>query len=143
MKRCIKPRGFGKIVHISLHSFSDASNLGYGESSHLRLVDEYRHIHCTMMMAKARVTPRRFVSIPWLDLAAAALPVKISPLIKKELENWQNVFGQIPKLFWSLLQTIPELSKHFSKHGASNTRIQQCKPIELHSIRGQSSWRCF
>ena len=28
LKRCIKPGGFGKIVHISLHSFSDASELG-------------------------------------------------------------------------------------------------------------------
>ena len=31
LKRCIKPGGFYKIVHISLHSFSDASKLGYGE----------------------------------------------------------------------------------------------------------------
>ena len=33
LKRGIKPGGFGKIVHISLHSFSDASELVYGESS--------------------------------------------------------------------------------------------------------------
>ena len=47
-KRCIKSGGFGKIVHISLHSFSDASELGYGESCYeYGLVDEYGHIHCT------------------------------------------------------------------------------------------------
>ena len=86
MKRCIKPEGFGKIVDISLHSFSDASELGYGESSYLRLVDEYRHIHYTLIMAKARVTPRRFVSIPRLEIVAAVLAVKISALIRKELE---------------------------------------------------------
>ena len=49
LKRCIKPEGFGKIVHISLHSFSDAFELGCGESSYLRLVDEYGHIHCTFV----------------------------------------------------------------------------------------------
>ena len=86
LKRCIKPGGFGKIVHIPLHSFSDASELGYGESSYLRLVDEYGHIHCTLMMTKARVTPRKFVSILGLELVAAVLAVKISALIKKELE---------------------------------------------------------
>ena len=61
LKRCIKPGDFGKIVRISLHSFSDASELGYGESSYLRLVDEYGHIHCTFDDAK--VTPRKSVSL--------------------------------------------------------------------------------
>ena len=45
MVRCIKPGNFGKIFHISLHSFSDASYLGCGENSYLRLVDEYGYIH--------------------------------------------------------------------------------------------------
>ena len=40
LKRCIKPGGFAKIVHISLHSSSNASELGYGQSSYLKLVDE-------------------------------------------------------------------------------------------------------
>ena len=66
----VKPGVFGKIVHISLHSFSDISGLGYRESSYLRLVDEYKHRQCTMMMAKARVTHRRFVSISRLELVA-------------------------------------------------------------------------
>ena len=64
LKRWIKPGRFGKIVHISLHNFSDASELGYGESSYLRLVDAYGHIRCTLMMAKARIMLRKFVSIP-------------------------------------------------------------------------------
>ena len=86
MERCIKSGGFGKIVHISLHSFSDASALGYGESSYLRLVDEYGHIHCRLMMAKGRVRRRKFVSIPRLELVAAVLAVKIYAMTKKELE---------------------------------------------------------
>ena len=36
-KRCIESGAFGTIVHLSLHSFSDASELGDGESSYLRL----------------------------------------------------------------------------------------------------------
>ena len=89
-----QPGGFSKIVHISLHSFSDTSGLGYGESSYLRLVDEYRHIH--YMMAKARVMPRKFVSIPQLELVTAVLAVKISALIKNELE-----IEELTKYFWT------------------------------------------
>lgn len=34
LKRFIKPGNFGNIVHISLHSFSDTSDLGHRESSY-------------------------------------------------------------------------------------------------------------
>ena len=40
LKRCVKPENFGKIVECALQNFSDASELGYGESSYIRLVDE-------------------------------------------------------------------------------------------------------
>ena len=78
MKKCIKSGEFGKIIHISLHNFSDASGLGYEESSYLMLNDEYGHMHCTLMMNKERETHRRSVSIPRLELVAAGLAIKIS-----------------------------------------------------------------
>ena len=96
MKRCIKPGGFSKIVHISLNGFSDASELGNKESSYLRLVDEYEHIHCTLMMAKARVTPRKSASILRLELAAADLAVNIPALIKKRIRD-----GRIDRIFFN------------------------------------------
>ena len=49
LKRSINPETLGKKVHISLHSSSNASELGYGESTYLRLVDEYEHLHCTLI----------------------------------------------------------------------------------------------
>ena len=131
MKRCIKPGGFSKIVHISLHSFSDASELGYGESSYLRLVDEYGHIRCTLMMAKARVTPRKFVSIPRLELVAAVLGVKISALIKKELE-----MEELTEYFWTdskvVLGYIANDSRAFKTFVAN--RVQA---IQEYSIANQ------
>ena len=78
MKKRIKSGDFGKIVHISLHSFSDASVLGYEESSYLMLIDEYGHMHCTLMVNKERETHRRSVSIPRLEVVAAGLAIKIS-----------------------------------------------------------------
>ena len=48
------------------------------------------------MMAKARVTPKKFVSIPLLELVAAVLAVKIFALIKKELE-----MEELAGYFWT------------------------------------------
>ena len=114
MKRCIKPRGIDKTVYISFQSFSDASELGYGKSRYLRLVDEDRYILCTLMMAKARITPKRFVSIPLLELVTTVLAVKISALIKKELDT-----EELTEYFWTdsklVLGYIAKNSKNLQK----------------------------
>ena len=43
--RCIRPSTFSKIISISLHNFSDASEIGYGQCSYLRVVDENENMH--------------------------------------------------------------------------------------------------
>ena len=86
MERCIKSRNFRTIIKISLHNFSDASEIGYGQCSYLRVVDENENIHCSLIMDKTRVAPRNFVFIRRLELVAAVLSVKISNMIKKELQ---------------------------------------------------------
>ncbi|CAG2214432.1 unnamed protein product [Mytilus edulis] len=40
IQRCVKPKDFGNITVCELHHFSDASTLGYGLCSYLRLIDE-------------------------------------------------------------------------------------------------------
>ena len=69
-----------------MNNFSDASEIGYGQYSYLRVVDENENIHCSLIMGKARVAPKMFASIPRLELVAAVLSVKISNMIKKELQ---------------------------------------------------------
>ena len=44
--RCIKSRNFRTKIKISLHNFSDASEIGYRQCSYLRVVDENENIHC-------------------------------------------------------------------------------------------------
>ena len=75
--KCIKASIFREIVNISLHNFSDASEIGYGQCSYLRVVDENENIHCSLIMGKARVAPKKFISIPRLELLASVLLVKI------------------------------------------------------------------
>ena len=85
LNRCYKPSGFGKVVNCSLHYFSDASERGYGQVTYIRLVNKIGKIHCSLVMGKSGVAPIKYTSIPRLELAAAALSVKMAGIIKKEL----------------------------------------------------------
>ena len=62
LDRCFKPPRFGGLRDCNLHHFSETSQDGYGQILYLRLVDEDGHIHCSLVMAKSRVTPLKFVS---------------------------------------------------------------------------------
>jgi len=61
--RCYKPSEF-KHVSSELHHFSDASHMGYGQCSYLRLISADGQIHCVLVMGKSRVTPLKSVTIP-------------------------------------------------------------------------------
>ena len=41
---CIKPSNFRKIINILLHNFSDASEIGYGQCSYMRVVNEIENM---------------------------------------------------------------------------------------------------
>ena len=88
--RSFKPTEFGKIVSAQLHCMSDASTWGYGQCSYLRLEDESGKVHVLFVMGKARVTPKKTVSIPRLELAAATISVNIGDKLKNELE-YENI----------------------------------------------------
>lgn len=53
-------------------------------------------MHVSFVMGKARVTPKKTVSIPRLELAAATLSVKIGDILKDELE-----YGNIEDYYWT------------------------------------------
>jgi hypothetical protein len=82
--RSFKPKDLGKVASVQLHSMSDASTTGYGQCSYLRLNDENGKVHTSFVMGKARVTRRKSVSIPRLELAAAATSVQVANTIKEE-----------------------------------------------------------
>ena len=84
--RCLKPENFGNVVSCTLHHFSDACESGYGQSSYIRLLNQRGQVHCTLLIGKSRVAPLKFVSIPRLELTATTLSVKISKMLKNELD---------------------------------------------------------
>ena len=86
INRCFLGKDCEKIKHCSLHHFSDASETGYGQVTYIRTVDQNDKINCNIVMAKSRVAPLKFVSVPRLELTAATLAVKISVQLKQELD---------------------------------------------------------
>ena len=94
--RCYKPIDFGEVKSIELHNFSDASTVGYGQCSYLRMINSRGKVHCALVMAKSRVTPSKPITVPRLELTAAVLSVKVSSFLQKELK-----YGAIPEVFWT------------------------------------------
>ena len=91
---CIKPRIFGKIIETSFHHFSDALEKWYGQCSYIRLVNDKGKIHCSLLVGKSRVTTKKFLSNPRIELTAAVLSVKMTYLIRKEL-NFRDIADRL------------------------------------------------
>lgn len=68
---------FGKATEANLHHFSDASTHGYGQCSYLRLRNKDGNVHCSLVMAKSRVSPLKLATVPCLELTAAVVFVQL------------------------------------------------------------------
>ena len=65
---------------------------------------EDNQIHGSLLIGKSRVTSTNYLSIPRLELTAPTLAIKISQLIKKELEL--NDVTSIREHFWTDSQVV-------------------------------------
>ena len=74
LARCVLPHG--QAARIELHTFADASTVGYGACTYLRVVYRNGSVHCSLILGKSRVAPLKRVSIPRLELVAAVLAAK-------------------------------------------------------------------
>ena len=99
--RCIRPSNQVKIIHEELHHFSDASTVGYGACSHLRLITEVGKVHCSLVIGKSRVAPTKITTIPKLELTAALLEVKMSIMLRRELK-----YNNAKEYFWTDSQIV-------------------------------------
>ena len=62
----------------------------------MRLVDNNGRINYSLMVGKARVVPLKVMTIPRMELVATALSVKMSILLREELEILVN-----KEVFWT------------------------------------------
>ena len=133
IRRCYKPDNFGDVKSVELHSFSDASVNGYGQCSYLRMVNNRNEVHCTLVMAKSRVTPLKPVTVPRLELTAAVVSTKISSFLQKELS-----YEDISEFFWTdskvVLGYISNEARRF--HTFVANRVQ-----EIRNHASPDQWR--
>ena len=57
---------------------------------YVRLANAIGKIHCSLVIAKSRVAPITYTSIPRLELAAVVLSTKMSTIIRKESCYWTD-----------------------------------------------------
>ena len=86
ISRFLQSPSFGRIIDVSIHFFFHASEHGYRQCSYIRYANEDWLIHWILLLEKSRVSPKKFISIPRLELIAAVLSVKVACLLKKELQ---------------------------------------------------------
>ena len=96
-----KPNNFGKVIHCSLHNFSDAYETGYGMSAYIRLVNAEGIAHCLLLLGKSQVASLKLISIPKLEPTAATLSVKVSRKIREEIDVHIN-----DEIFWADSQIV-------------------------------------
>ena len=71
---------------LELHHPCDASEVGYGAVSYLRVVYPNGKMECSFILGKSRKTPLKTLSIPRLELLSAVLAARMNTAIRKELE---------------------------------------------------------
>ena len=84
IKRCFKPSEEVKVTE--LHHYSDASLQGYGACSYLRQITKDGKVSCSLLLAKARVTPLKTQTIPRLELQGAVIATRLATTLRKELK---------------------------------------------------------
>lgn len=68
-----------------VHVFCDASEEAYGSVAYLRTTDRHGEVYLSFLMARSRVAPKRFHSMPRLELCAALTGAQLSQVLKREL----------------------------------------------------------
>lgn len=99
IKRCMKCDLKAEVVDRQLHVFSDASDKGYGMCAYLRQEDKEGNLQVSLVFARSRVAPIKYVSVPRLELTAAVMAARLSSMILLELEVGRT-------FYWCDSQTV-------------------------------------
>ncbi|XP_073234570.1 uncharacterized protein [Porites lutea] len=138
--RCFKLTGMNGLKKIELHHLSDASTKGYGQCSYLRLVDTSDEVNCSLVMGKARVTPLRPITIPRLELTAAVVSVRVSDMLRRELQ-----YDELEEVFWTDSKVVQAYIQNDARrfHTFVANRVQQIRertlPEQWHYVDGKNN----
>ncbi|XP_030214395.1 uncharacterized protein LOC115545409 isoform X1 [Gadus morhua] len=133
VRRCFTPSEFGNVEMAQLHHFCDASEVGFGAVSYLRLTNSEKEVCVAFVIGKARVAPLKHVTIPRLELAAAVVAVRLDKMLSKQLE-----LNLSESVFWSdsmtVLKYIANTTTRFKTYVANRVSI-------ISSLSNVGQWR--
>ena len=131
VKRCKKPSGTTKSGTFELHTFSDASEVGYGAVVYAR----YRvgqQVQVSFLFGKSRVAPIQFVSVPRLELTAAVIACRCYRFIVEELDITPEA-----SFFWTDSQTV---LKYLENTSTRYKTFVAHRIAEIHETSKPSQW---
>lgn len=116
-----------------LHVFCDASERAYGTVAYLRVRDGHDHVHVAFVMARSRVSPKKQLSMPRLELSAALLGAQLATTLQSEL-----TLSFTRTVLWSDSTTVLTWLKSESCHYKVfvGTRI-----AEIQDLTHPDTWR--
>ena len=133
VNRSFTPFGFDDITSAQLHHFCDASEVGYGAVSYLRLANSKGQVCVSFVFGKAKVAPLKCTTIPRMELAAAVLAVRLDLMLRTELQ-----LSLSDSSFWSdsmtVLQYIANKTTRFKTYVANRITF-------IHSLSKLEQWR--
>ncbi|XP_046643169.1 uncharacterized protein LOC124328443 [Daphnia pulicaria] len=129
--RCFNPES-ARSRGVGLHVFADASESAFGAIAYFRF-DHPEGVKMAFIMAKTRVAPVKYVSIPRLELCAALLAARLAASIKVKI---RQKIDQIT--FWSDSTTVLRWinSSHYRFHIYVGNRIG-----EILELSDAHQWR--
>ena len=135
--RCYRNPDMANNCAVELHLFSDASEYAYSAVAYLRLCDDSGQVQCSFVFGKSRNAPLKRPTIPRLELMASLMAVRVSSLVRAELEL---TIDRVT--FWTdsltVLQYIRNETRRFHRFVA--TRLEEIHehttPDQWHHVPG-------
>ncbi|XP_053691074.1 uncharacterized protein LOC128739603 [Sabethes cyaneus] len=119
--------------NLQAHVFVDASEEAYGAAVYFRIVKPDDSVQCTLVSAKTKVAPLKYVSIPRLELMAAAIGARLLTFVEK-----YHSVTITRRFLWSDSHTV--LCWIRSEH-RKYRQFVACRIGEILSLTKECEWR--
>lgn len=115
------------------HIFCDASERAYGAVAYLRTQENQGEVHIAFVMARSRVSPRKQLSMPRLELCAALVGAQLAKVIMTEL----SLPSQQVTLWTDAMTVLTWLNSDSCRYKVFvGTRV-----AEIQELTENSTWR--
>ena len=119
--RKLTQNNLSPVMSMQLHGFTDASETGYGAVVYARILHQDATITVTMVAAKARLAPKKSVTIPRLELLGSLMLSKLLPKIASilQVEEANTYYWIDSQIVLAWIQKDPQQLKTFVQNRVS------------------------